>query len=288
MIAALKAIETQLEWDPRTADVLQGTSAGAELATMLGSGVSVDDLVAMQNGSTTDPRLQAHLADTPGMIPPLPRAALGSFGLFRRAQGVVALSGLAPRGSGNPAWLTRLAESLNPDETWVEHPDTRLVALDYDTGSRAAFGIPSSPPATIEQALRASWAIPGWFPPVQIGDRRYVDGGVASTASVDLLAADELDELFILAPMASMSGARAPGLSGFAENQALRKGMTATLRKEIAAVEAGGTRVFLLDAPAHDLAVLGGNFMDYRRRERVFTYAINALEQRVQAWEVQK
>ncbi|XGU21294.1 patatin-like phospholipase family protein [Rhodococcus sp. 3Y1] len=44
-----------------------------------------------------------------------------------------------------------------------------------------------APKATVGEALRASWAIPGWFPPVTIDGVRYIDGGAASTASVDLL-----------------------------------------------------------------------------------------------------
>lgn len=47
IVAALAAARDVLAWDPREAEVLLGTSAGAETVTMLGSGVSVDDLVAL-------------------------------------------------------------------------------------------------------------------------------------------------------------------------------------------------------------------------------------------------
>ena len=49
----------------------------------------------------------------------------------------------------------------------------------------------------------ASCAIPGWYAPVQIGGRRYVDGGAWSTTNVDLLATESLDEVYVLAPMAA-------------------------------------------------------------------------------------
>lgn len=49
-VAALHALAEHLDWDPREADILQGTSAGAELATMLGAGFSVTELVDMQLG----------------------------------------------------------------------------------------------------------------------------------------------------------------------------------------------------------------------------------------------
>ncbi len=56
-VAALIAIRDALGWDPRDADVLVGTSAGAELVTMLGSGIGVDEILAMQLGESTHPVL---------------------------------------------------------------------------------------------------------------------------------------------------------------------------------------------------------------------------------------
>ena len=47
-IAALHHLEQKLDWDARDADILIGTSAGAVLATLLGSGVSVDQLLAIK------------------------------------------------------------------------------------------------------------------------------------------------------------------------------------------------------------------------------------------------
>ncbi|GAC57057.1 hypothetical protein GOHSU_16_00140 [Gordonia hirsuta DSM 44140 = NBRC 16056] len=65
-VAALHALAEQLDWDPRQAQVLQGTSAGAELVTLLAGGYSTADLVDMQSGRSTDALLAAHLATPPG------------------------------------------------------------------------------------------------------------------------------------------------------------------------------------------------------------------------------
>ncbi|WP_027500239.1 patatin-like phospholipase family protein [Rhodococcus sp. UNC363MFTsu5.1] len=270
-VAALASVRDALDWDPREAEVLVGTSAGAELVTMLGGGVGVDELLAMQLGEqVTDPALRTHLADAPGRFPPLPRFGLGSprlarAGLRREVAPVTALSGLLPPGGGDAGWLHQLALGMAPGRMWVSHPATWLVAMDYDSGERVAFGSPGAPEATLSQALRASWAIPGWFPPVRVGDRRFVDGGAASTASADLVASLHLDELVVLAPMASTG--RVPGRGAArAERLVLRGWMSAGLDAEVAAVEAAGTRVIRLDATAEDLAVMGPNFMDDRRR----------------------
>jgi NTE family protein len=281
MVAALVALRDALDWDPRDADLLMGTSGGAELVTMLGSGTSLDDIVEMQLGTTTHPALIDHLADAPGRLPPVPRFRPGSLGVLRKGLGVRSAAGLLPIGTGDAAWLDRLATQLNPGRDWVPHPATWLVAMDYDRGTRVAFGSPGAPAATISQALRASWSVPGWFPPVDVDGRRFVDGGVASTASVDLAATAALDEVIVLAPMASSS--RIPGRGAAAVERLLRNHMSADLDDEIAILAKTQTRVIRIDASAADLAVMGPNFMDHRRRLATFEHALRSTRSAVES-----
>ncbi|MFJ4658342.1 patatin-like phospholipase family protein [Nocardia sp. NPDC088792] len=291
IVAALAAAQEVLDWDPRTADVMIGTSAGAEAITMLGSGIGVDELVAMQRGTSGNPILTAHMRCEPGRFPPLPRPRLNAPGravrelLARPGNGhalLTAGSGLLPQGSGDPAWLQRLAERLNPGRTWVPHPATWLVAMDDATGERVAFGSPSAPDANIGAALRASWAVPGWFPAVTIAGRDFIDGGAASTASADLLIPAQLDEVLVLAPMASTGRIPATSAGHFLERQ-LRNRMSEKLDAEIALLRAGGAKVLRLDATAEDLAVMGPNFMDGSRRLATLEHSLQstrkALEQ---------
>jgi len=275
-VAALVAVRDALDWDPRDADVLVGTSAGAELVTMLGGGIGVDEILAMQLGESTHPTLSGHLAGAPGRFPPLPRPHLGSPGLVRRGlPTVTGLSGLLPEGGGDAGWLDRLANRVVDADGWVPHLETWLVAMDYATGKRVAFGAEGAPHATLSEALRASWAIPGWMPPVRIGGRRFVDGGTASTASADLLIDRGLDEVIVLAPMASRG--RIPGRGpAVLERLILRNWMSVGLDAEIAALEASGTRVIRIDATAEDLAVMGPNFMDDRRRLATLEHALRS------------
>ncbi|GAB3913782.1 hypothetical protein GCM10029964_123900 [Kibdelosporangium lantanae] len=68
---ALQGVERDLGWDARTADVLIGTSAGAEMVALLGSGRSVDDVVAALDGKSDDPVLIQHLKHRPRLrLPP--------------------------------------------------------------------------------------------------------------------------------------------------------------------------------------------------------------------------
>jgi NTE family protein len=217
--------------------------------------------------------LRAHLAATPPNLPPLPAPRLLNPALLRSQSGLAALTGIVPTGRADAGWLQRLAEGFT-DGTWLQHRGSRMVAFDIDSGERVAFGAPGAPPASVGEALRASWAIPGWMPPVYIGGRRYVDGAARSTASVDLIGADEADVIYVVAPMASAPGERAPGVGGFIEDRLLRQQMSRTLHDEAALVRGRGTTVVAITPDRGDLAGLGWNFMNRRHRRAAFESAM--------------
>ena len=280
-IAALAALAEQTGWDPREAAILQGTSAGAEIVTMLGAGFSTDDLVAMQLEQPVDARLARHLADTPSSLPPLPWPQLPRPGTLGRRGGHLALTGLAPRGRGNPDWLGRLADAVTePGQRWLPRTGVRLVSYRPDDDRRVAFTDSPGPTnpnlsggATLSEALRASWASPAWMPPVEIDGRTYVDGGAASTASVDLIPADEADMIYVITSMAGLDDVHGPGVGGRLEATLLRRPMSAVLTQEVARVRARGTRVVVVSPTAPEMAELGANFMRRGRRGKAFAAA---------------
>lgn len=274
IVAALHALADQAGLEPGEVDVLQGTSAGAEVVTMLCGGLRVDDLVAMHREQSDDLRLRRHLSDTPRGLPSIPRLPLLSPRLVASESGLTALTGIAPTGRTDSGWLQRLADGFHPDGQWPDRPDTRMVAYDYRARKRVVFGAPGSPKATVAEALRASWAIPGWMPPVRVEGRAFVDGGVASTASVDLVGSEDADVIYVIAPMASAPGVRAPGLGGIAEYGSLRRPMSTVLYAEIDAARARGQRVIPILPTADDLAGLGANFMKRSRRRAAFEAAM--------------
>ena len=281
-IAALQALVDQTSFDPRDADVLLGTSAGAELVTMLAGGVGVDELVDMQRDRARDLRLREHIASTPRGRPPLPRLPLLNPRLLRTHSGLAALTGIAPTGTADTEWLQRLAEGFEVG-AWLPHPAARMVAYDVRAGERVLFGAPGSPIATVGEALRASWATPGWMPPVPIGDRIFVDGGMGSPTSVDLIAPDEADLIYVIAPMTSDPGVRVPGPGGGLEYRLIRRPMSTVLHAEIEAVRARGTTVVpILPTPA-DLAGLGAHFMSDTRRAAAFEHSMTTAPDTVRA-----
>ncbi|MDX3310573.1 patatin-like phospholipase family protein [Streptomyces sp. NPDC054884] len=288
-IAALTAAEEQLNWDARTAEVLVGTSAGAEVVSALGSGRSVSDLLAALRAEPgADPLLLNHVHTHPGALPPVPWPGLPGAGLVAAAvRGRVSpgsgLVGLLPRGRGDAHWLHRFGAALADGRPWPDSTRTWLVAADARSGRRVAFGAPGAPAADLGSAMAASWAIPGWFPPVRIGGRTYLDGGAVSPTSADLLVPLavplRLDEVVIVAPMATSGGAPTTGLSRF--ERVLRRWMTRTVDAEELRLRAAGCRVVRIEPGARELAVMGPNFMDLRRRPATLDVSLRTAPDRV-------
>ncbi|MFL6139076.1 MAG: patatin-like phospholipase family protein [Frankiaceae bacterium] len=274
-IGALRALEEAEGFDPRTADVVIGTSAGSVLAALVGSGLSTRALVNNWQGTLDpdDPRLSYDYGGERA-LPPRPAARIGSSRLLLRTlagRGPVSplgvLAAFAPLGRGSLAALAGIIDTAAPPD-WPQAPRTWIVAMDYDTGRRVVFGREDGPVVGLAQAVTASCAIPGWYAPVLAGGRRYVDGGGISTTSADLLAGLGLDEVLVLAPMVSFAYDRPRSTVARMERR-LRRAWTRRLLREADVVRRSGTAVTLLGPGPEDLEVIGGNLMDPRRRAAV-------------------
>jgi NTE family protein len=289
LVGALEALERARGIDAREAELILGTSAGSVIGALLAAGVSVADQRAQQLGEQ-DPtaELTARLAgvafdpERPAgdALPPRPRMRPGSPALLRANRGALReiprtalLAGLAPAGRGKMVGVARLIEAFVPAGTWPAHPGYRAVALDYETGHRVVFGDPDAPPAGLSDAVLASCAIPGWFEPVTIGGHRYVDGGMWSATNVDLLADAGLDEIFVLAPMAS-AAYDTPGDWRVRVERRLRVASTRRCLAESRKVQLAGTAVTVLGPGPEDLALMGYNLMAPERRRVVLESAV--------------
>lgn len=61
-----------------------------------------------------------------------------------------------------------------------------ICATNLDTAERVVFGYDEVNDVPISTAIQASTAIPGFFKPVRIQGKDYVDGGVRKTANIDV------------------------------------------------------------------------------------------------------
>lgn len=284
-VAALHAWEQETGLDAREVDIRVGTSAGSILAALLGLGVSTGTILRHQLGtSRADDRNVDwdYDLDGAGTRPPLPRMGMGSPRLLLsvvrhpgRLPPLAAMSGLLPRGQATLTPLERMLDRLSDGVTDWPDRDTWIVAMDYLTGDREVFGRPGSLAARLSEAVQASCAIPGWYHPIAIGSRSFVDGGALSSTSVDLLAGAGLHEVVVIAPMVSRNYDRPRSPIAKLERR-WRRLTTKRVLREIATVQAGDTHVRLLCPGPVDLAAMGANLMDHRHRRTVLDIALRS------------
>ena len=282
-IGALAALQEQYGWDPREAEVLVGTSAGSVLASFLGCGVGVSTMVDHQRGivDAEGPQISYDYdSEASAALPPMPRPFMGSpRGLLSSAMHpwkttpMMALSTAMPQGRASLEPISALIDEVCPKGAWSGHPQTWVVAMDYDNGRRTVFGRDGAPHASLRDAVMASCSIPGWYTPARIDGRRYVDGGTCSPTSLDLVASLGLDEVVVVSPMTSLEYDDPTSVAARFERR-FRRLITKRLVGEAKKVVAAGTRVTLLNPGPEDLATIGANLMDPRRRAQVFETSV--------------
>jgi NTE family protein len=269
----LLALEQDLGWDPRTADLIVGSSAGSIVGALLRTGLSADDLAAWGASAVASPsgRVSRLLLDeleavgyriTPSSL----RVRLPSAGMIRRAlrpsqlKMHTAVMSLLPQG-----WINA-GESLQRLGTLREGwPQERLwiTAVRVADARRVVFGREDHR-ATLGQAIAASCAIPAFFRPVEIGRHRYIDGGAHSPTNADLLIDAGVDVAVVLSPMSARADAlrRRP-------DHVLRSLFSRRLAVECQTLRNAGIEVHVFQPNAETLAVMGINALDRGRSPHV-------------------
>ncbi|HZC50930.1 MAG TPA: patatin-like phospholipase family protein [Mycobacterium sp.] len=224
-------------------DVLVGTSAGSAVAAQISTGSTLEALFDRQaaevsaeidSGVDVDDIAEIFLA---ALAEPYDETADKTRQQLRRI-GAVAL---ATKTVAEPVRRQVIAQRL-PSHDWPDR-ELRLTAIDTATGELVVFDNQSG--VELVDAVAASCAVPGAWPPVTIAGRRYMDGGVGS--SVNLGVARDCDEAVVLVP----SGVDSPSPFG------------AGPAAEIAAFAGAAFPVF---ADANSLAAFGPNALDPRCR----------------------
>jgi NTE family protein len=95
-----------------------------------------------------------------------------------------------------------------------------------------------------------------------------------SATSADLLAREGLDEVYVLAPMASFVSDQPRQVAARLERR-LRRQVTRKLVQEAQAVSRGGAAVTVLTPGPEDLAEIGANLMDPRKRLAVLEMSLS-------------
>ena len=297
----LAAIARETGWDPSSASHVVGTSAGSVFSALTAAGVPPERLLPVSDGAlgSVDDLgewLLAELAAEDSYRPQaVPRPLPGSFQLalrgLRERNGLSVLrtlSGLAPQGpvSTEPIQRTVL-KALGGRRGWVDHPNCWIVACDYQTGERVVFGREGSPRVDLPRAVAASCAIPGFFQPVRVNHRCYVDGGLHSMSNADLLAEEQLDLVVVVSPLSSRVRQRSwHPLDRVAGT--MRRLAAWQLDLEVTGLLDAGTHVVVLEPTADDMVAIGSNVMDARRSLEVADTALRTTGQQLRRPDVQE
>ena len=221
-------------------DLILGTSAGSAVAAQVTGGRSRSELYQGQlDGAGSELQVQLDMDE---LILRMADAMSGSMsdGDARRAIGRLALATeTVPEQARRAVIEARLAVDGDGSADWGRAP-LRIVAVDAGSGEPAVFDRDSG--VDLVDAVAASCAVPGVWPPVTIGERRYIDGGARSLSNVDLAAGHDL--VVVLSPATPDQ----PGLAG------------RTLEDELAAL--GGSQVFVIAADEAARAAFGTNPLD--------------------------
>lgn len=209
-----------------TADLVIGTSAGSAVAAQITSGEALVDSYARQLAPTDTeiaadidlPALQAMLADA--------AATAGSGRELLRRIGEVAL---AADTVSEPVRRAVIAARV-PADRW---PARRLLIPAVDVGGEFVVFSADSGVGLVD-AVAASCAVPGVWPPVTIDGHRYMDGGVRSVTNADLARGAEVALVLTPTPTGTPDTVAE-------ELQTAQVGADLVLHADEAAVAAAGT-----------------------------------------------
>lgn len=285
----LAALEKEGCWDPRSAAVIVGTSAGSVTGAAMRAGVPATDLAASLYGVRTSRRGGAILRRIlPADADPLPTPTLASLfrpwslpspALLTRAarrplafRPDVAAMTLVPRGQLD---ITERARGLDEfiGARWPE--GLRICAVRRSDGARVVFGREGAPPARLASAVLASCAIPGYFRPVKIDGVEYIDGGVHSVTNADVLRNEGLDLVVVVSSMSAAQG------SANGADALLRLTVHRRMEREIARLQRAGTTVISLEPGPEARRVMGLKAMAEDRGPQVIEAAYEETRQRI-------
>jgi NTE family protein len=177
--------------DLSEADLVIGTSAGSVVGAQITTGRSLEELYATQL-EPADKEIGAELSRLtllrlvpPMLLPGSPERKLARVGkMSMRAH---------PPGGEKRIDVIRSRIGV---ADWPER-DLLVTSVEAETGKFVAFDRNSG--VDLVHAVAASCAVPLVWPAVTIDGKHYVDGGIRSTANVDL--AKGADAIVVIAPL---------------------------------------------------------------------------------------
>jgi len=248
-IGALRALDEAIEGiDFNRVTAFVGVSAGAFIAASLA------------NNLTTDQMVRAIMKTDPGEHPFEPSLfltpAIGHFiraGLNLPAFVADAINDYVANSRDRSVFksLTRLGRALpialfdnKPIRTYLQRIYSRpgrtddfnqlgkklyIVAADLDSGESVIFGKDHWRHIPISQAVQASCALPGLYPPVEFEGRHYVDGVLLKTLHTSVILEEGLDLTICINPIVPVDTRRSVDEGFMRRGKLIDRGMPTIL-----------------------------------------------------------
>ena len=244
--------------DLAAADHILGTSAGSFVGSQLAMRKRAGDMAAAILAEADRPRPTAQASgERPAPAPNLAvlfqkmqEAASGERDPqeVRREIGAFALQAATV---DEATFIRSFGRTLAEAQAgaWPER-DFACTAVDALTGEFVVWNTASK--VGLARAVASSCSVPGVFPPITVGGRRYIDGGMRSATNADLATGHDLVVILAL---------RTAG-ADTAQSERLRS----PLEAEIRTLKDAGARVELLTPDEASQAAFGPNLMDARVR----------------------
>jgi NTE family protein len=173
-------------------DVLVGTSAGAAVAGIIAGGLLRERYEAQLQGPGDEipERLGLGLLARWGWH--MVRShTLEQFGA--RIGAMALATPTIPAARRKAVFESRIGLGVG----WPDDIELKVTAVDAETGKFVVFDRSSGVP--LIDAVVASCAVPGVWPPAEVAGRRYIDGGMRSAVNADLVSGAE--RVIIIAPI---------------------------------------------------------------------------------------
>ena len=238
------------------ADFIVGTSAGSVVGALLALGRAPGDLAGPIMGEAERPRV------IPGAVAENRTGAPDMTVLFQKMQEAasgqrdpkavrreIGAFSLAAQTVDETAFISGFGRQLAGAGAgdWPGH-GYACTAVDCETGEFVVWDAAAKVP--LSRAVASSCSVPGVFPAITIGGRRYMDGGMRSATNADL--AKGHDKILVIAVRL--------GAGAFAER------MMKPLEREMVAIREAGGEVELIVPDDGSAAAFGSNLMNPRQR----------------------
>lgn len=311
-VGALRALEEAiagLRFDDLS--IYTGVSAGALLGACLANRIDTKTLCRLiALGSEDDYTFAPSTFQRPD-VPALIRRSLRIPGLLGSSLWHY-LSGTPDEEDAPPAWTDSLTEALpigfydngpirdllknlfaepgRTDDFRQLTPHLYVVATELATGKAAVFGTPGLDHIPISDAVMASSALPGLYPPVELEGTYYVDGVLIKTMHASIALDQGASLVFAVNPIVPFDATHMVASGALSADALVKKGMPTVLSQTFRTlihsrlqigIAAYATKypaadILLFEPPREEAHMFFANAFSFKNRKRMCEYGFRA------------